>query len=329
MRPRVLVARLDSAGDVLLAGPAIRAVARQADVTLLCSSVGLPAARLLPDTRTMIFDAPWVHGNPPPVRARELARLVWRLRGFDEAIILTSSFQSSLPMALLLRLAGIRPITAISDDYPGSLIDNRVRPDYDLHEVQRSLAVTEAAGYPGSDDLRLIEELPAYPVPSEPYVVIHPGAEAQSRAIDPRSAAEAVTELSAAGYQVLVTGSLSEKRLTARVAGTAGIDLGGRTTFGQLAFVLRGAQAAIVGNTGPAHLAASVGTPVVSLFTPVVPAHKWQPYGVATTVLGDQRAACADTRARECPIPGHPCMAGVRGSDIAAAVAGLAVGMPA
>ncbi len=329
MRPRVVVTRLDSAGDVLLAGPAIRAVAEQADVTLLCSSVGLPAARLLPGIRTMTFDAPWVHGNPPPVRARDLAQLVWRLRGFDEAIILTSSFQSSLPMAMLLRLAGVRPITAISADYPGSLIDNRVRPDDDLHEVQRSLAVTAAAGYPGSDEFRLVEELPEYPVPSGPYVVVHPGADADSRGIDARTAADAVTELDAAGYRVLVTGSLQEKRLTARVAGSTGVDLGGRTTFGQLAYILRGAQVAVVGNTGPAHLAASVGTPVVSVFAPVVPAHKWRPYGVATVLLGDQRAACADTRARECPVPGHPCVAGVHGTDIAAAVADLTVGVPA
>ena len=84
-----------------------------------------------------------------------------------------------------------------------------------------------------------------------------------------------------------------------------------------------------MGNTGPAHLAASVGTPVVSVFAPVVPAHKWAPYGVPTTLLGDQYAACADTRARECPVPGHPCMACVTGDDIASAVLELRQGVRA
>ena len=326
---KVLLTRLDSAGDVLLAGPAIRAVSQQAEVTLLCSSTGLPAARLLPGIQTMVFDAPWVHADPPPVRARDLGRLVWKLRGYDEAIILTSSFQSSLPMALLLRLAGVRPITAVSDDYPGSLIDNRVRPEYDLHEVQRNLAVTGAAGYNGNDTLVLRDDLPDYPLPDGPYVVLHPGADATSRAIDEGLAREAVDQLTAAGLQVLVTGSLTQKRLTAAVAGDKGIDLGGRTTFGQLAYLLRHAKAAIVGNTGPAHLAASVGTPVVSVFAPVVPAHKWAPYGVPTTLLGDQYAACADTRARECPVPGHPCMASVTGDDIASAVLELRQGVRA
>lgn len=320
MTERVLITRLDSAGDVLLAGPAIRAVSQERNVTLLCSSAGLPAARLLPGIETMVFDAPWVHGDPPPVRARDLARLVWRLRQFDEVIILTSSFQSSLPMALLARLAGVRPITAASEEYPGSLLDNRARPEYDLHEVQRNLAVVAAAGYHGDDSLRVIDELPDYPVPAGPYVVVHPGADADSRGIDPTLAASAVSYLRAAGLRVLVTGSLPEKKLTAQVAGEVGIDLGGRTTFGQLAYILKHASALVVGNTGPAHLAASVGTPVVSLFAPVVPAQKWVPYGVAVTLLGDQHAECADTRARECPIPGHPCMAAITGGDIASAV---------
>lgn len=323
----VLVTRLDSAGDVLLAGPAIRAVSEQAKVTLLCSTTGLTAARLLPGIDTLVFDAAWVHSDPPPVRARDLARLVWTLRGYDEAIILTSSFQSSLPMAMLLRLAGVRPITAISDDYPGSLIDTRVRPDYDLHEVERNLAVTRAAGYEGGATFALRQDLPEYPLPTGPYVVLHPGADAPSRAIDPDLASSAVAHLTAAGLQVVVTGSLSEKRLTARVAGDKGIDLGGRTTFGQLAYLMRSATSAVVGNTGPAHLAASVGTPVVSVFAPVVPAHKWAPCGVPTTVLGDQYAACADTRARLCPVPGHPCMSAVTGADIGSAVLELTQGV--
>ena len=65
---KVLVTRLDGAGDVLLAGPAINAVSRKARVTLLCSSTGLPAARLLPGIDPLVFDAPWVHADPPPVR---------------------------------------------------------------------------------------------------------------------------------------------------------------------------------------------------------------------------------------------------------------------
>ena len=59
-----------------------------------------------------------------------------------------------------------------------------------------------------------------------------------------------------------------------------------------LAEVLAGADAVVVGNTGPAHLAAAVGTPVVSLFAPVVPAARWRPWGVPQVLLGNQEAPC-------------------------------------
>ena len=62
-----------------------------------------------------------------------------------------------------------------------------------------------------------------------------------------------------------------------------------------LAAVIAGADCLVVGNTGPAHLAAAVGTPVVSLFAPVVPAARWAPYGVPTVLLGDQSAPCRNT----------------------------------
>jgi ADP-heptose:LPS heptosyltransferase len=76
----------------------------------------------------------------------------------------------------------------------------------------------------------------------------------------------------------------------------------------------------VAANTGPAHLAAAVGTPVVSLFAPVVPAVRWAPYGVRHVLLGDQHAACRGTRARECPIAGHPCLSSVDPADVVAAV---------
>uniref|UniRef100_UPI0028EB6D5A glycosyltransferase family 9 protein n=1 Tax=uncultured Cellulomonas sp. TaxID=189682 RepID=UPI0028EB6D5A len=95
-------------------------------------------------------------------------------------------------------------------------------------------------------------------------------------------------------------------------------------SLAELAAVLAGADAVVVGNTGPAHLAAAVGTPVVSLFSPVVPADRWAPFGVPHVLLGDQDAACAGTRARACPVPGHPCLASVTSGQVVAAVDALA-----
>jgi ADP-heptose:LPS heptosyltransferase len=110
------------------------------------------------------------------------------------------------------------------------------------------------------------------------------------------------------------------------VAGASGVDLGGRLDLPGLAAVLRDARVVISGNTGPAHLAAAVGTPIVSLFAPVVPAVRWAPYGVPIALLGDQSAPCAGSRARLCPVPGHPCLAGVTPTDVVAAAERLASG---
>ena len=68
--------------------------------------------------------------------------------------------------------------------------------------------------------------------------------------------------------------------------------------------MLAGADAVVVGNTGPAHLAAAVGTPVVSLFAPVVPAARGRPCGVPCVLLGDQHAPCRrmpGARSARCP----------------------------
>ncbi|GGL81837.1 hypothetical protein GCM10010129_26970 [Streptomyces fumigatiscleroticus] len=150
--------------------------------------------------------------------------------------------------------------------------------------------------------------------------MLHPGASVPARAWSAERSAEAVRELAAAGHRVLVTGGPDERELTAFVAGRHGVDLGGRTRAPELSGVLAGAGAVVTGNTAPAHLAAAVGTPVVSLFAPVVPAERWRPYGVPYVLLGDQDAPCADSRARQCPVPGHPCLNTVTATDVAAAV---------
>jgi N-methylhydantoinase B len=49
-------------------------------------------------------------------------------------------------------------------------------------------------------------------------------------------------------------------------------------------------------------------------------AERWAPYRVPSVVLGDQSAPCAKTRARECPVPDHPCVSDVPPADVVAAV---------
>ena len=333
MRPHVVVVRLDSAGDVLLSGPAVRAVAAGAGrVTYLCGPRGRAAAGLLPGVDDIVvYRAPWIDPEPEPVDADQVLGLVADLaeRRVDQAVVLTSWHQSALPTALVLRMAGVTTIAAISEDYPGSLLDVRHRVDDDGHEVERALSVVATLGYrlPAGDDGRLRVDVPAGPAPVQaPYVVVHPGASVPARAWSPEANADLVDALVADGRRVVVTGGPDERGLTARVAGRPRpevTDLGGACELAGLAAVLAGADVVVVGNTGPAHLAAAVGTPVVSLFAPTVPAARWRPWAVPSVVLGDQGIACAGCRARACPVPGHPCLSRVAVSEVVDAVKAL------
>ncbi|WP_029431217.1 glycosyltransferase family 9 protein [Blastococcus sp. URHD0036] len=333
MTRTVLVARLDNAGDVLLQGPLVRAVAAGADrVVFLAGPAGAAAAELLPGVdEVWTWACPWILGDPPAVDPGDLAELTGRLRALSpaEAVVSTSFHQSPLPLALVLRGAGVPRISAISVDYPGSLLDVRHSVDDDLPEPERALSLARAAGFelPDGDDGRLAVRRPLPPAAHAPgYVVLHPGASVPARAWPAGHCAEAVEALADAGHRVLVTGGPGERELTAAVAGTRGEDLGGATSLAEMAALLDGAAAVVVGNTGPAHLAAAVGTPVVSLFSPVVPAARWAPYGVPSVLLGDQSAPCRDTRARVCPVPGHPCLTSVSPADVVAAVEKLVSG---
>ncbi|WP_203135943.1 glycosyltransferase family 9 protein [Microbacterium sp. JZ31] len=344
MTRRALVARLDSLGDVLLAGPAVRAVAAAPDVDevwMLCSAIGAEAARHLPGVdRVLEWDCPWITATAPSAtreRMRDLDRLLAEARP-DVAVILTSFHQSPLPLALQLRLADVPRIVGASVDFAGSLLDVRLRPgeDFseDLPEPERALAIAGAGGFalPDGDagELRLTS---AAPPPAEvahirDLVVVHPGASASARRWPAERHREAVRLLHERGWQVAVTGGPDERELTAYVAGDMALDLGGDTSLSALAGLLGHARVVVTGNTGPAHVAAAVGTPVVSLFSPVVPAARWAPYGVPHVLLGDQEAACRGTRARDCPVAGHPCLTSVAASDVVAACERLA-GAPA
>ncbi|MBB6121891.1 glycosyltransferase family 9 protein [Nocardiopsis algeriensis] len=326
----VLVARLDSMGDVLLSGPAVRAAAHTADrLVYLAGPRGAEAARLLPGVdRVVTWLAPWVVADPPPVDPARVQRLVRLLAGLeiDRAVVLTSFHQSPLPLALLLRMAGVPWIGAVSEDYPGSLLDVRHHVEHGIPEARRMLSLADACGFPlppGDDGLPAVRR----PLPDtrdltgpDGYAVVHVGADAPSRELPQELAVKTAVAFAERGMRVVVTGTEGEADRAAEVAEAGGVSLAGRTTVAELADVLDRAAVAVAGNTGPAHLAAAVGTPVVSLFSPVVPASAWAPHGPRVRVLGDQDAPCAGTRARRCPVPGHPCLASVTSDEVLSAV---------
>jgi ADP-heptose:LPS heptosyltransferase len=331
----VLVSRLDNLGDVLLAGPAVRAVAAGADrVTMLAGPGGRAAAELLPGVdRVLTFNAPWVGFEPGPVVPERIDAAVRLLAAahIDQAVVLTSFHQSALPLALLLRLAGVREIVATSEDYAGSLLDVRHPYRPELHEVEQSLSLVATLGYhlPAGDDgsLRVRRPLPAAPPLPEPFVVVHSGASVPSRALRAQLAVDVADQLADLGWGVVVTGGPHEPGLADNVVGgprsTRIVDLVGLLDLPELAAVLDRADALVCGNTGPAHLAAAVGTPVAQVFAPVVAVERWRPWRVPSRQLGDTGVTCAGCRARRCPFPDQPCTTAVTADEVVGAVKAL------
>lgn len=231
--------------------------------------------------RVITWHSPWIGHTPPPVTDDHVGDLVEQVRtGIDEAPPLRRA-EFRLPKGDDGELAVQRP-SPDRGKFPGNLLG--VGADAD-----------EGA-----------------------YVVVHPGTSAPARTWPADGYRQTVRESADDGHQVVVTGT--ERELTAYVAGDVAVDLGGVTTFAEPAAVIEGAGVLVAGDTGPAHLAAAVGTPVVSLFAPVVPAARWAPYGVPSVLLGDQGAPCRGSRARTCPVPGHPCLSQMTSEQVVKAV---------
>lgn len=328
-----VVARLDSAGDVLITGPAVRAIAAAHDrVVFLAGPRGRAAAELLPGVDEIIeWQAPWVDFESPALTRGHVDALVKQLHDLapERVFIFTSFHQSPLPVALVCRMAAVPWIAAICEDYPGTLLDIRHRVDNGIPEPLRALSLAAAGGalLPPNDDGALRVRAPGevsegvdVAIGDGPFIVFHPGAAVPARMPTPHRSAAMVAALVAAGYRVVVTGGRDECGLATEVSGTGGIDISGLTSLKELAAVYARAQVVIAPNTGPAHLAAAVGTPVASLFAPVVPASQWKPHGLPVVLLGDQDAPCRLSRARTCPVPGHPCLDGITDTELLEAV---------
>src|SRR5690606_13647089 len=99
------------------------------------------------------------------------------------------------------------------------------------------------------------------------WIVLHPGATAESRRYPAARFAQAVSRLPVEA-PVLVTGSNSERELADTVCqGNPGaINLAGKLSLGQLIALIERARLLISNNSGPVHIAAATGTPVVDLY---------------------------------------------------------------
>ena len=352
---RILCVRLDNMGDVLMCTPAMRALAQALPgrrLTLLASPAAAAVTPFIPELHAVLtFSAPWVKGCHP-ADADDTREFAGRLgaAGFDGAVIFSSFSQSALPAALLCFQAGIPLRLAHCRENPYQLLTDRVadpEPEQGIrHEVLRQLSLVADIGCRTDNqrlsfavreaDLAWVRERlrPVLAGTARPWVLMHPGASAPSRRYPAAHWAGVVRRLNQErGLPVVLSGEAAEAELIAaiiresgvsaastRVADASAHSLAGELDLGKLGALIALAPVFVSNNTGPAHIAAALGTPVVDLYALTNPQHT--PWQVESRVLFHD-VPCRYCYKSVCPQGHHRCLAGVAPERVVSAIDSL------
>jgi lipopolysaccharide heptosyltransferase II len=342
----VLCVRLDALGDVLMTTPAIRALKHTLPdrrVTLLTSSGGTAAALLVSEIdEVMIYDPPWMKATTPQQDSAPEYAMAEHLRSgnFDAAVIFTVYSQNPLPAALLCYLANIPLRLAHCRENPYQLLTDwvpEIEPERTIrHEVRRQLDLVATVGC-HTENERLSLRVPERAhsrvlsllrrsgiVLDRPWIVLHPGASAPSRRYPAEGFAEAVRQLAQkVGCQVVFTGAGPERALVEEIraaVGTPTYSFVDQLDLAELAALIALSPLLIANNTGPVHVAAAVGTPVVDLYALTNPQHT--PWGVPQRVLFHD-VPCKYCYKSVCPAGHHECLRLVSPEEIVRAACEL------
>lgn len=303
MPENLLVIRLDNMGDLIMSTPAIRALkdSFSCRMTLLTSAAGAAIAAHIPLFEAVIaWDAPWMPGDPGASIADMAERL--KARRFDAAVIFTVCTQNPLPAAMLTFMAGIPVRAAYCRENPYSLLTNWM-PDPEpfetiRHQVLRDLSLAASLGASVQNNSLCLEaRIPKEEVKAmlaehgldteQPYVVLNCGVSEEKRKYPAKHWAEVAEALvSKFGLQVICTGRQEDAEEAERIAkacGTQGVSLAGNMTVDLLLGLIRDAHLVLTVNSGPAHMAAALETPVLVVYAKTNPQHT--PWSGASSVL--------------------------------------------
>jgi ADP-heptose:LPS heptosyltransferase len=301
---RVLLMRLERIGDLLMILEAIsdaRAAWPDAEIDLAVGSWNVPIARLIPEiSRLEVADAPWLARPESPAshaalinRARE-----WRRRRYDVVV----NFEPDIRSNLLAWISGAPRRYGYWTGGGGAFLTDATPYVPASHvSVNARQLVARAAGRPEPVAPRL-SGIRVIPPPAAdaaaarllagrrgPFIGVHAsgGRESKQWHLD-RFAAVARRLAESRGATIVLTGTPADRPLVDTVRrgldGVPVIDAGGALELPELGALLARLDLFITGDTGPMHLAAAVGTPLVALFGPSNPL-RYGPLGTRQRVL--------------------------------------------
>ncbi|GLV56129.1 glycosyl transferase [Dictyobacter sp. S3.2.2.5] len=324
----ILAVRMDNMGDLLMLGPALRAIKEnspQARLTLLASPAGTTAATLLPWVDdTITWRAMWqdIGDSVPfePEREQQLIQLL-RERHFDAAFIFTSFSQDPHTPGYVCYLAGIPLRVGDSKEFGGKTLSTELRDTpTELHQVERNLRLIEHVGLmvhdrrlvvflTEEDHAQAADILRSLDIQSAtPYIIVHPGASAHARRYPIQKFASVANMLVERGWPVLVTGNAREEDLLKEMQQSApgAHYLVGQTSLGGYAALVEKAALVICNNSLPIHMADALNTPVVALFAGTDLEDQWRPRSTRARLLR-RPTPCHPCHLFTCPI-GQPCL---------------------
>jgi heptosyltransferase-2 len=313
---RLVVRQTNWIGDAVMTTPAmgaVRAAFPQAEIVVAASPLVAELFRNHPYCdRVLVYER--------QAGKRKMAGL-WRFAGelrrerFDLAILL----QNAIEAALLAALAGIPRRLGYRTDGRGLLLTHGVpigEAERRLHHTEYYLRMLEQAGIRGGDRrLRLHcteaeRDWAQRTLGPGDWLAINPGAAYGSakRWIPARFAEVADRLADEFGIKVLLTGGPGETEIGRDIEAAMRhrpLNLIGRTGVRQLMALLAGCRLMVTNDSGPMHVAAAFGVPIVAVFGPTDHTTT-SPLGESCRIVREA-ADCAPCLLRQCPTD-HRCM---------------------
>ncbi|MFN8533269.1 MAG: glycosyltransferase family 9 protein [Dehalococcoidia bacterium] len=328
---KILVVRLDTIGDVLLSEPALRTLRTRfpaSEIHLITSPAGSALLAGTPAVDRIIpFQAPWhAAWRGQRVGRREVmavGRMLRQLRAerYDLGIELRSDFRD----AAFLAATGSRVTVGDSWRGGGWLLTVDARAPVEAHRVDFALAIAAAAGAdptPSRPRIILAKEHRAAAdqvlasLGGKPFVAMHLGAGFASKCLPVDRFAKVAGKLGR-DRAIVVIGGADERPLAVELAALAPVpvlDLTGALSLKETAALLERADLFVGNDSGPMHLAAAAGRPIVTFFGPSEP-HKYRPYGVVQRLI-EIDLACRPCDHVHCIHDEYLCMTRIAPSEI-------------
>ncbi len=339
--PRVvLLVQLDHLGDAIISTamlPALRRRYPNARIEVLASPWNREVFEAAPEVDRVLVCGANRFARGSLRRFAWMAAVLWwgwvlRRRKVDLGIDVRGDF----PVAVILWLSRAKRRLGWGCAGGGFLLTDRATYVPDRPEVDSRMALLRELGiepatekprfYPTetarwSVAQRLAEHSPAG---SDPCIVLHVGAGTTAKQWPTRHWRELLGRLVVElGVEVVLVGGRSDRIIARDVLGEKpwpGVtDWTGRLSVMELAALLQRADVFVGADSGPAHLAAAVSTPVVVLFSGTNNPRQWRPHGGQVAVVRHP-VECSPCHRERCPVAGHPCLDGVRADRVLAEI---------